>query len=366
VKRLAVAALAVLIAGAGCGARSQASKPDSKVPNLLQSEDTVGRVPKEPFVVGEGDQRVVLTPSKGETGELCLKAATSGGAGTERRCLGPGLPEPVVAFVGIGGRSEKRVDWASLIGLARNDVARVTVQLQSGTSRTLGLRHWPGFAWSGFSLEPGAGGTVPYDPLAGGDANRPNELAAFDAKGRKLMDLELSWVYGPCESDAQCEGPIPPKKWQDVQDPFDGASGADPVASRHAKEVALRDPLVARLLSGRRYVFMPSSAWVDCDGSSIGAWLQVYVADPIEYEGDFPVASYNHASGKPYDESVWHLAFRNATMLDLSVDLRRKKVVGVDPTDSDDVQVDESKSHVVKKQAVPDDNLDCEGDPETD
>jgi len=128
----------------------------------------------------------------------------------------------------------------------------------------------------------------------------------------------------------------------------------------------LRDPLVARLLTGRRYVFMPGSDWVDCDNSSIGVFLQVYVADPIAYEGDFSFASYNHASGKPYDESVWHLAFRNATVLDLSVDLHRKKVVGLDPTDSDDVRVDESKSHVVKEQAVPDDNLDCDGNPETD
>ena len=49
--------------------------------------------------------------------------------------------------------------------------------------------------------------------------------------------------------------------------------------------------------------------------------------------------------------------------LNLMVDLHRKEVVQVDPTFSDDVQVDESKSHVVQKPAVPDDNLDCEGDP---
>jgi hypothetical protein len=366
VQRLALAALAVVVVGvSGCGSRSGASKPEPKPPNLLQSRDTVGRVPKEPFVVGAGDRRIVLTPSGDQSGELCVKAATREGT-TQRRCLGPGLPDPVVAFVGIGGRSEKRVDWASLIGLARADVARVTLRLQSGPPRTLELRRWAGFDWSGFSLEPGAGGTLSADLIGGRQPNRPNDLQAFDAKGRKLIDLELSWVYGPCERNTPCKGSDPPKKWQDVQDPFVGASGADRVESRVAKEIALRDPLVARLLSDRRYVFMPSSAWVDCANSSIGVVHEVYVADPIAYEGDFPFASYNHASGKAYDESVWHLAVGNATALLLNVDLHRKKVVGVDPTFSDGVQVDESKSHVVKKQAVPDDNLDCDGSPEGD
>jgi hypothetical protein len=366
VKRLAVAVVAIGVVGAGCGSHPRASNPKLKTPNLLRNRDTVGRVPKEPFVVGQGDRRVALMPSKGGSGELCVKATTRDGSATQRRCLGPGLPDPVVAFVGIGGTSEKRVEWASLIGLARGDVARITLGLQSGPPRRLELRRWPGFEWSGFSLEPGAGGTTSADRLGGRDVNRPNNLQAFDAKGRKLMDLELSWVYGPCEQDTPCKASVPPKKWQDVQDPFVGASGADRAASQEAKEIALQDPLVARLISGRRYVFMPSSDWVDCAYLSIGAVLEVYVADPIAYEGDFPFASYNHASGKPYDESVWHLAVRNATDLLLDVDLHRKKVVGVDPTFSDDVRVDEAKSHVVKKQAVPDDNLDCDGNPETD
>ena len=64
-ERFALAALGILIVGAGCGARAQASKPESKVPSLLQSQDSVGRVPTEPFVVGDGVQRVALTPSKG-------------------------------------------------------------------------------------------------------------------------------------------------------------------------------------------------------------------------------------------------------------------------------------------------------------
>ena len=217
----------------------------------------------------------------------------------------------------------------------------------------------------GFSLEPGESGTISADLRGGQDVNRPNELKAFDAKGRLLMDLELSWVYGPCEQNTPCKA-IRPKPWQDVQDPFLGASGADPAANIQAKEIALRDPLVARLLSGRRYVFMPGSDWVDCDNSSIGVGLEVYVADPIAYEGDFPFVSFNHKSGKPYFVGIWHLAVKNATELLLDVDLHRNKVVGLDPTLSDDVQVDESKAHIVKKPAMPDDNLDCDGNPNTD
>jgi hypothetical protein len=342
----------------GCGSRPESAEREAKAPDLLSTEGEVGRLPEEPLVVGEGERRIVLTPSRGRAGELCVKATASEGDGTARRCLGPGSPDPVVAFVGLGGPSDKRVDWTSLIGLARGDVERVTLELQSGPPRSLDLRRWPGFGWSGFSLEPGASGTVTVDMLGRKEVNRPNYLQAFDARGRKLMDLELSWVYGPCERDAPCEGPVPLRRWQDVQDPF---VGADSPASQRAKEIALRDPLVGELLSGRRYAFRPSSDWIDCDGSPIGVILEVQVSDPIDYEGDFPFVTFNHKSGKPYYQAIWHLSVRNATELLLHVDLRENRVVEVDPTYSDDVQVVEHE--VVKEPEVPDDGLDCEGDP---
>jgi hypothetical protein len=365
VRRLSVAALvALVLLMPGCGSRPESRGPEAKPPNLLHVGGKVGRLPEEQFAVGEGSRRVVLTPTHGSSGQLCVKATTSTGSGTRRRCLGPGMPEPLVAFVGLGGPDKNRVDWASLIGLARGDVARVTLQLQSGSPRRLKLRHWPKFEWTGFFLEPGAGGTMTVDMQGRNEVNRPNELQAFDAKGHKLMDLELSWVYGPCESDVPCEGPIPVRQWHDVQDPFMGASGADPESSGRAKEIALRDPLVARLLAGRRYVFMPSSDWVDCDNSSIGVGFEVYVADPIDYEGDFPFLSFNHKSGKPYYQAIWHLSVRNSTSLLLSVDLRRSRVVEVDPTYSDNAQVAEHE--IVKEPEVPDDGLDCDGQPVTD
>ena len=361
VRPFSVAVLVLVgLAMSGCGSGPQSAEREAKAPNLLRTGGKVGRLPEEAFVVGEGEQRIVLTPSRGPGGELCVKATTSDGAGTGSRCLGPGLPDPVVAFVGLGGPSDKKVAWTSLIGLARSDVARVMLQLQSGSPRTLRLRRWPGFNWTGFTLEPDAGGTMTVDMLGTRDINRPNALQAFDARSRKLMDLELSWVYGPCE-DVPCEGTASSQRWQDVQDPFVGASGADPESTRRAEEIALRDPLVRRLLGGRRYVFMPSSDWVDCDNSSIGVGLEVFVADPIDYEGDFPFLSFNHKSGKPYYQLIWHLSVQNATDLLLSVDLRRSRVVEVDPTYSDEVRVVEHE--VVKEPEVPDDGLDCEGDP---
>jgi hypothetical protein len=200
------AAVLVLVALAmvGCGARSESEVREANSPDRPGSVGKVGRLPEKPFVVGEGDRKVVLTPSRGRDGELCVRATASDGSGTSRRCLGPGPPDPVVAFVGLGGPTKKRVDWASLIGLAREDVERVTLRLQSGPARTLELRRWPGFGWSGFSLEPGASGKVTVDLLGRKEVNRPNYLQAFDARGRKLMDLDLGWVYGPCERDAPC------------------------------------------------------------------------------------------------------------------------------------------------------------------
>ena len=356
-------AVLVLVAfvASGCGSRSESAEREAKPTDASRTEGKVGRLPEEPFVVGEGERKIVLTPSRGPDGELCVKATTSDGEGTSRRCLGPGPPDPVVAFVGLGGPSKKRVDWTSLIGLARDDVERVTLQLQSGPPRALDLRRWPGFGWSVFSLDPGASGTMTVDMLGRKEVNRPNHLQAFDAKGRKLMDLELSWVYGPCEGDVPCEGPVPLKRWQDVQDPFVGASGSVSQASQRAKEVALRDPLVRELLSGRRYVFSPSGDWLDCDNSRIGVVLEVQVSDPIDYEGDFPFVTFNHKSGKPYYQAIWHLSVRNATVLLLHVDLRENRVVQVDPTYSDAVKVVEHE--VVKEPEVPDDGLDCEGDP---
>jgi hypothetical protein len=202
------------------------------------------------------------------------------------------------------------------------------------------------------------------DMLGTQEVNRPNELLAFDAKGRKLMDLELSWVYGPCERDAPCDDSMPAQRWVEVQDPFVGASGATSGPTARAKEIALRDPLVARLLAGRRYAFGPSSDWVDCDNSRIGVGLEIHLAEPADYEEDFPFLTFNHKSGKPYYQTVWHLSVRNASDLLLSIDLQRSRVVEVDPTYSDDVQVLENE--VVKEPDVAPDNLDCDGQPITD
>jgi len=55
---------------------------------------------------------------------------------------------------------------------------------------------------------------------------------------------------------------------------------------------------------------------------------------------------------------------RNSTSLLLSVDLRRNRVAEVDPTYSDDVRV--VQHEIVKEPEVPDDGLDCDGQPETD
>ena len=216
-----VAVLVLVALGAsGCGSQPESSEPEAKAPDLVRTEGKVGRLPEEPFVVGEGDRRIVLAPSRGRDGELCLKATASDGEGPSRRCLGPGSPDPVVAFVGLGGPSKKRVDWTSLIGLARGDVERVTLQLQSGPPRTLDLRSWPGFGWSGFLLEPGASGTMTVDMLGRKEVNRPNHLQAFDARGRKLdgprpqLGLRAMrgqyalWGLRPIEAVAGCPGPL--------------------------------------------------------------------------------------------------------------------------------------------------------------
>jgi len=335
--------VAVVLLGAGCGSRSQTARPGNPPPDLLAVGDTVGRAPDTTFAVGEGKRRVVLVAAKGKSGERCV-SATSHVSRTPVHCLGPGLPDPVVVFVGFGGKVNGHAESAPVIGFARADVVRVSITMQNDRSLTPKLKRWPGFKWSGFALEPGAGGESVTDLLGTREPNQPVELFAYDAEGRKLMDLDLAGVSWNAET------------------PQD-ALGRDSPADVQAKLIALRDPLVRRLLAGRKYWLGAPAAWLDCDNSSIGAFFEVYVPEPFAYEGDLPFVDFNRKSGKPYLEGVLHLAVSNAHLIYLHVDIHRRHVVSIDPT-GDDVHVEEYR--VVKEPPMKPDHVDCEGNPEGD
>jgi hypothetical protein len=53
---------------------------------------------------------------------------------------------------------------------------------------------------------------------------------------------------------------------------------------------------------------------------------------PATLEGDWPSADYDEHSHTAYVQHVSYYKVRDATQIDVSVDLNRGKVVGVDPT----------------------------------
>ncbi|MGH2702859.1 MAG: hypothetical protein ACRDJ2_13950 [Actinomycetota bacterium] len=90
-----------------------------------------------------------LLTARSTLGEPCISMVTSTGVARSFNCLdsksGGGA---LVRYVMDGGTVIGNVEWVSLVGFARSDVARVTLVTQRGTEETLNLNRWRGFAYS--------------------------------------------------------------------------------------------------------------------------------------------------------------------------------------------------------------------------
>jgi hypothetical protein len=75
----------------------------------------------------------------------------------------------VFSYVAFGGEARASVDWATLVGFARSDVARVEVVTRSGVRHRLALRRGGGYTYTAVRT-----------------AALPSELRAFDADGRLI------------------------------------------------------------------------------------------------------------------------------------------------------------------------------------
>lgn len=126
---------------------------------------------REVASVGEQENRNQLLAGRNASGTVCV--AERGGSFL---CLDSRYdPYAVVVSPIVGGSSLDVVDRASLVGIARSDVARVTLLLESGTTVELDLDKWRAFSY-----------------VADGADSVPTELRAFDAGGHQLQSVGLS------------------------------------------------------------------------------------------------------------------------------------------------------------------------------
>jgi hypothetical protein len=76
-----------------------------------------------------------------------------------------------------------------------------------------------------------------------------------------------------------------------------------------------------------------------CDSKLFGADIVIKLFRPISVDDDFPYSEYRDGSSARYFEGVVDIKASNVRVLHVSVDVLRNRVVGIDPTDSDDEDV---------------------------
>lgn len=129
--------------------------------------------------VSGGELPNQLLAAKNASGTTCV-----GQRGGSFLCLDNRYdPYAVVVFPWVGGSTLNVVDRASIVGIARSDVARVTLSLQDGSRIDLAPDKWRSFSY-----------------VAGGAASVPIELRAYDAADQELQTVDLSSSPPPAKS----------------------------------------------------------------------------------------------------------------------------------------------------------------------
>lgn len=121
---------------------------------------------------GVPSREMALIAARGIDGATCLTFVT-GGAGSEFSCLGREIGSgAIIRFVRDGGTRMGVVEWVTLVGVARGDVARVTLVTRAGTERELPVNAWRAFGFSTAS-----------------EASFPAALRAYAADGSVIEEL---------------------------------------------------------------------------------------------------------------------------------------------------------------------------------
>jgi len=130
--------------------------------------------------VPAGDGLLKILAGRDAADDVCISSTFRGDASSFHCLVGQALSDPVVFFANDGGARADTVDWASVAGVARNDVARVQLDLANGAQHDLALNGWRAFAYSASSR-----------------AEIPVALRAFRADGRELVEFDLRGLGSP-------------------------------------------------------------------------------------------------------------------------------------------------------------------------
>jgi hypothetical protein len=154
------------------------SRPAGRVQTALQNATAlstgIDSSSLREVVVGGGfGSRMRLITARGPGGAACFSFVTDSGVARQFSCLtSPSGGGALVRFVGDGGATLGKVEWTSMVGFARSDVARVTLVRRDGSEQELALNASRGFSYSTDT-----------------DAAFPKSLRAYDAAGSLIENL---------------------------------------------------------------------------------------------------------------------------------------------------------------------------------
>ena len=294
---------------------------------------TIARI-HELVATGRQPHRFRLFAGRDGAGRLCLtemEGTFANGSGGLFRCHADRTAPLLIAYAAWGLSAQRGAPF-SFVGLARKDAARVAVHVRGARELELPLRRWGGFSWAGFA------GTV---------TAWPEFLSAYDADGRLLSRIDLTQRVTPCSGGCILDLllPLVPELTQQQEVEF--------------RRLALADPLVRRMLAGRRYAVSSVAPWYDCDDRIFAATTTVTLAEPATLEADWPFAEFDASKDEPppYWQGVGHFRVTGLRELEITVDLETYQVVGIQPG----IEGDPRYSRFRAVKLPPSEGVDCNG-----
>ena len=231
-------------------------------------------------------------------------------------------------YIGFGGSSRTAVDWAGVLGLAERDVSRVELVLDDGSTVKLPLRPWPRSDW--LSFEYG----IHSRPF-------PKEALAYNSAGKLLAKTGLiAYINPECPLAETCqlgEGESVNDPWASLEDTgFASPNLLLRSNDAHAsKRLIEADPRLRAILSGRAAPLREMCAWPNCHWSRLlGTWSRLRLVRPATIQSTWPFVELS-PDGLSYEGHTIFARVVNVRSLFVLVDVRRNRVVAIDPERED-------------------------------